>query len=209
VRSFEVTLSQPHTEDRFYMGALNMDEPMRSDFLAARWRLTQEYTTKTQMDAVINFTTGSPRILFRHPTALKTTSPGAVHNISAAGVFVITRASGSFITDGVLVGHALAGADAATYFPAGTTVTAVTATQVTVDKASLTGPTYAASNRTLTFTTNREVEIRSGSANLTDFSTPVEGFPAIIQTSTWEAWKDGTDLTALYLRIRNEKSALT
>lgn len=66
VRSFEVTLEQPHAEDRFYLGSLNIDEPLRQDFLVARFRFTQEFNTKTQHDAARAFTVGSPRLLFRN-----------------------------------------------------------------------------------------------------------------------------------------------
>lgn len=68
IRSFEVTLESPHAEDRFYLGSVNIDEPLRSDFLTARWRLTQEFSTKTQFDAARAFTEGSPKLLFRHTT---------------------------------------------------------------------------------------------------------------------------------------------
>jgi hypothetical protein len=70
IRSFEVTLENPHAEDRFYLGSLNIDEPIRQDFLTARWRLTQEFTTKAQFDAARAFTQGSPQFLFRHATDL-------------------------------------------------------------------------------------------------------------------------------------------
>lgn len=72
VRSFEVTLESPHHEDRYFFGGgLNIDEPIRSDFLTARFRLTQEFTTKAQHDAARAFTKGSPKLLFRHPEALQ------------------------------------------------------------------------------------------------------------------------------------------
>lgn len=74
VRSFEVTLENPHAEDRFYLGSVNIDEPLRSDFLTARWRLTQEFTTQTQFDAARNFTEGSPKLVFQHPTLIDGTN---------------------------------------------------------------------------------------------------------------------------------------
>jgi len=74
VRSFEVSLEQPHTEDRSYLQSINIDEPMRSDFLVARWRLTQEFTTYTQFDAAKAFTVGSPKLVFAHPTTIGSTS---------------------------------------------------------------------------------------------------------------------------------------
>lgn len=66
VRSFEVTLEQPHSEDRFYLGSVNIDEPLRQDFLVARFKFTQEFTTKTQHDAARAFTVGAPTLLFRN-----------------------------------------------------------------------------------------------------------------------------------------------
>jgi len=129
VRSFEVSLDSPHTEDRFYMGALNIDEPLRSDFIVARWRLTQEFANVNLLNAAKAFTTGAPKIIFQH----------------------------------------------------GTTIGAAS---------------------------KREFELRSGSANLVEFSAPIEGYGVIIATSTWEAWLDGTDASALVARVRNTETAL-
>jgi len=70
LRSFEVSLENPLAEDRFYLGSLDIDEPLRTDFLAARWRFTQEFRTKTALDAAKAFTVGSPLLLFRHPTLI-------------------------------------------------------------------------------------------------------------------------------------------
>lgn len=70
VRSFTVSYEQPHTEDRFYLGSLNMDEPLRSDFVKCQWRLTQEFTTETQFAAAMAFTEGSPKLVFEHPTTI-------------------------------------------------------------------------------------------------------------------------------------------
>jgi hypothetical protein len=70
VRSFEVSLENPHTEDRFYLSSLTMDEPVRQDFLTARWRIEQEFTTLTQWDAARAFTNGSPQFIFQHPTTI-------------------------------------------------------------------------------------------------------------------------------------------
>jgi len=70
VRAIELTLEQPHAEDRFYFGAQNIDEPLRTDFLTARWRLTQEFTTIVQFDSARAFTAGSPKFVFRHPAAI-------------------------------------------------------------------------------------------------------------------------------------------
>lgn len=70
VRQFEVTLEQPHTEDRFYLGSVNIDEPLRSDFIVPRWRMVQEFQTQTQYDAARAFTVGSPRLVFAHTTTI-------------------------------------------------------------------------------------------------------------------------------------------
>jgi hypothetical protein len=70
MRSFEITFDQPHAEDRFYMGAVNPLEPLRADFVTPRWRITEEFATKTAFDAARAFTVGSPRLLFQHPTTI-------------------------------------------------------------------------------------------------------------------------------------------
>lgn len=69
IRSFEVTLEQPHAE-RAYVGSLTVDEPLREDFLKATWRFTQEFTTTTQLAAARAFTVGSPQLVFQHPTTI-------------------------------------------------------------------------------------------------------------------------------------------
>lgn len=65
VRSFEVSLDNPHVEDRFYLGSVNIDEPLRSDFLTARFRITEEFSTKTAFDAARGFSSGSPQLIFQ------------------------------------------------------------------------------------------------------------------------------------------------
>lgn len=74
IRSFEVSLDQPHTDDRFYLGSVTIDEPVRQDFLTARWRFEQEFTTLTQWDAARAFTVGSPQLVFQHPTTIGVSS---------------------------------------------------------------------------------------------------------------------------------------
>lgn len=66
IRSFEVTIESPHTEDRFYLGALDMDEPFLTDFVTVRWRLTQEFITKSQFDNAMSLSVVSARLFFRH-----------------------------------------------------------------------------------------------------------------------------------------------
>lgn len=128
VRSVEVTLECPHDEERFYLGATGIDEPVRNDFLVARWKFTQEFLSQTVYDAARAFTIGSPRLLFQNPVALPTNF--------------------------------------------------------------------------------RELEIRSGQANVVDFSAPVSGYGVLISSVTLEAFYDGTDASALYMRVRNTESAL-
>jgi hypothetical protein len=68
VRSFEVTIENPHADDRFYVSSMNIDEPLRNDFLSVKWRLTQEFTTKTQFDLARTWAAAasepSPRLKF-------------------------------------------------------------------------------------------------------------------------------------------------
>jgi hypothetical protein len=129
-RSFEIAIASPHTEDRFYLGSHNIDEPLRSDFLDVTWRQTQEFITKTQLEAARAFTPGSPRLVFQHPTTIGSAS-------------------------------------------------------------------------------KREFEIRSGSAQLTEFSPPIEGYGVLISTATWRAFYDPTDTAALLVRVRNTEAALS
>lgn len=70
VRSFEITFEQPHAEDRYYMGAQGILEPLRQDFVTPRWRITEEFASKTAWDAAAAFTAGSPRLVFQHPTII-------------------------------------------------------------------------------------------------------------------------------------------
>jgi hypothetical protein len=74
VRNWSLELDQPHTDrDRVY-GSLKIDEPARKSRLSAVWTFTQEFQTKTQMDALLACTSGSPRIQYQHPTTIGSTS---------------------------------------------------------------------------------------------------------------------------------------
>lgn len=126
IRSFEVSLENPHAEDRFYIGALNVDEPLRSDFLTARWKFTQEFNTRVAFDAARAFTNGSPQLLFRNSSV----------DLSGSGHY-------------------------------------------------------------------REFELRSNAANVVEFGAPVDGYGIIIASTTWEAYYNATDATALLARFRN------
>jgi len=55
----------------------------------------------------------------------------------------------------------------------------------------------------LTFT------LQSGSANVTEYSDPVEGYGIILQNTTWTAWKDATDGTALMATVVNTQATIT
>ena len=74
VRGLEVTLENPHADDRLYLGSLNIDEPLRNGFLKARYKLEQEFITATQWDAARAFTVGSPQFIFQHPTLVGATT---------------------------------------------------------------------------------------------------------------------------------------
>jgi hypothetical protein len=65
-RSFEFSLINPHHEDRFYLGGLNPDEPLRSDFLEAKWRITKEFVNINDIAGLQAWTVSTPSILFRN-----------------------------------------------------------------------------------------------------------------------------------------------
>ena len=129
LRGIEVSLENPHTEDRYFFGSKNIDEPLRADFLTARFRLTQEFATKTQYDAARAFTNGSPQLIFKRA--------GTIGNAS-----------------------------------------------------------------------QREFELRANSANLVDYSAPIESYGIIISTATWEAFYNVGDASALVARMRSIETAL-
>lgn len=54
-----------------------------------------------------------------------------------------------------------------------------------------------------------EFELRSGTAYITDYGTPINGPDIIIATVTHEADYDTNDATALYARLQNKDAALT
>jgi hypothetical protein len=70
LRSFEVMLSNPHDEARFYLGAVNIDQPVRNDFIKPTMKFTQEFQTAGQFDAARAFTAVSPQVVFQHPTTI-------------------------------------------------------------------------------------------------------------------------------------------
>jgi hypothetical protein len=72
VKDFEAALEQPFTDDRFYFGATNIAEPLPSDFVSTKWRITEELNSTTGFTALSAFTPGSPLLKFQHPTTIGT-----------------------------------------------------------------------------------------------------------------------------------------
>jgi len=70
IRSFEVSFKNALSDDRYYLGSANIDQPLRNDFVSCEWKFTQEFQTMTLFQAAKAFTTGSPKILFQHPTTI-------------------------------------------------------------------------------------------------------------------------------------------
>ena len=75
IRSIEVTLENPLDEGRFYLGSPNVDEPVRSDFLSCRWRITQEFQSLSAFDSARLWpaTVPSPNFQFQQPPLFFTT----------------------------------------------------------------------------------------------------------------------------------------
>lgn len=73
VRNFEITLLNPQ-DPRWYIGSLNIDEPLRSDFLECRWRITQEFFTTALLTKAKAFTGGVLQLIFQHPTLIGASS---------------------------------------------------------------------------------------------------------------------------------------
>jgi hypothetical protein len=70
------------------------------------------------------------------------------------------------------------------------------------------GSIAALVNGTISFTTNRELELRMGSANLVDYPSPIDRWGRLMTTATWEGRYDTADASALFARIRNTEVAL-
>lgn len=64
MRNFECSIQNNVTEDRFYLGSANIDQPLRGDFIAASMRLGFEFNTVAVLTAAAAFTTGSPELRF-------------------------------------------------------------------------------------------------------------------------------------------------
>jgi len=65
VRSFEVSFATPLTDDRFYLGSKNIDEPLPNDFLRPTWRITEEFQDVNALAALQAATVGTPQLIFR------------------------------------------------------------------------------------------------------------------------------------------------
>lgn len=64
LRNAEISIQSNLTEDRFYAGSANIDEPLRGDFLTSSMRLGMEFNAIAGFDAAKAFTTGSPELKF-------------------------------------------------------------------------------------------------------------------------------------------------
>lgn len=65
VRSIELAIVSPHTEDRFYVGSQNADQPIRNDFLTAKYTIQMEYLTNTASTRLAAGTVVDPQFIFR------------------------------------------------------------------------------------------------------------------------------------------------
>ena len=75
LRSFELTIEQPHDEDdSFYMGSKNPDESQRASVMAVTLNLTQVFKDLNQFNKFKAGTAGSPQLIFRHPDTIGTSS---------------------------------------------------------------------------------------------------------------------------------------
>ena len=67
MQSFEVQYRAPHADDRFFIGSANPAEFIRSDFVGATWRFTQDLQTDDALEALQQFTSATPDLVFRGP----------------------------------------------------------------------------------------------------------------------------------------------
>lgn len=76
LRSFEVTLENPHDEARYYMGSPTPEEAVRNDFIVARWRFVEEFTSIAAYNLARTWAVAgsepSPRLIFQDPVAIDT-----------------------------------------------------------------------------------------------------------------------------------------
>lgn len=74
VRRFKYSHNNGLADDRDFMGSLNPDEFLDEDWLESLLELEQEFITRTQFDAIAAFTTGTPQLIFKHPTTIGVSS---------------------------------------------------------------------------------------------------------------------------------------
>lgn len=67
MQSFELVYRAPHADDRFFVGSANPAEFIRSDFVGATWRFTQDLQTDDALEALQAFTAATPELVFRGP----------------------------------------------------------------------------------------------------------------------------------------------
>ena len=65
IRSVNLKFSQPHAEDRDYMGAFNRDEPLRNDYAEPEMTIVEECVHGRAYAAARAYTVGTPRFIFR------------------------------------------------------------------------------------------------------------------------------------------------
>jgi len=74
LRSFEFTLENMLSDDRWFGSGTTVDEPLRRGRIRATFKLMQEFQTRTQFDNYRLNTIGSPRLVFQHPTTIGSAS---------------------------------------------------------------------------------------------------------------------------------------
>lgn len=191
-RSFDVSVTAPHTEDRFYLGSVNIDQPLRSDFVTTKWKSVQEFTTLSQFNAAKNFApSGGHKLIFR--------SPNAIHAVAVASSSISTTTMTLGVSTALTPGSVVTG----TGVTAGTVVVSGSGTSYVIS------PSQSVASTTLTITAYRELELRSNSVRFTSYSNPVENYGIILATAEAEAFRDTTDNSGLAIRIRNALPALT
>jgi hypothetical protein len=208
VTGFEVSYMPPWDEERFYLTSSTPDEPVRTDFLAPSWKLTQEFLTTSAMEKYRNLTTGSVKLVFQNPGTPLTTHTFTSVNPQAGTT--ITRASGSFLADmtgvtnsitpGLYLNPATGNGISQGNWVVGTTV-ALTVNTLLANSAQ--------TGVNVTATGNKELEIRSGTCyQVEDPTPPVEGFGKLSMTTSWEASYDSGDSSSMLVRMRNAEAAL-
>jgi hypothetical protein len=121
LRSFELSYRNSYDLERFYFGSTTVDQPIRNGFVECRWRITQEFQTKSQFDNAVAFATERLDLVFTSGT--------------------------------------------------------------------------------------KSFRASSGSAVITEYANPIEGYGIIMANSTWEAYRNASDGTSLIIVNVNSKPA--